>query len=120
MASGPDPDELDAQAEEIAEQERQLLGELAEARTRLDVSRAELAKREQVAAEAERAHLAAARAEADRLEVVQGQATTALNQLQSVLADLDEARSRRVTQERLLGLTGAFDQPAVLRARAGH
>lgn len=67
----------------------------------LDVSSALLAAKQDIA-----------RAEADRLEVVQGQATTALNQLQSVLADLDEARSRRVTQERLLGLTGAFDQPA--------
>ena len=68
MAGGPDPDELDAQAEEMAEQERQLLKELAESRARLDASRAELAERERVAAEAERAHLAAARAEADRRE----------------------------------------------------
>jgi len=91
MASGPDPDELDAQAEEIAEQERQLLGELAEARTRLDVSRAELAKREQVAAEAERAHLAAARAEADRREGLArlaGQVDTMRTRVESIDGDV--------------------------------
>ncbi|MGD9620556.1 MAG: chromosome segregation protein SMC [Mycolicibacterium sp.] len=68
MSGGPDPDALDAQAEQVAEQERQLLEELAESRARLDVSRAELSERERIAAEAERAHLAAARAEADRRE----------------------------------------------------
>ena len=49
-------------------QERQLLDELAESRTRLEAARTELTERERVAAEAERAHLAAARAEADRRE----------------------------------------------------
>jgi len=68
ISAGPDPDTLDAQAEEVAEQERQLLEELALSRARLDATRAELAEREQVAAEAERVHLAAARAEADRRE----------------------------------------------------
>ncbi len=65
---GPDPDELDAQAEEVAERERQLLAELAEARNRLDTARTELGEAERVAAEAERAHVAAVRAEADRRE----------------------------------------------------
>jgi chromosome segregation protein len=67
-SSGPDPDALEAQAEEVATQERQLLDELAESRTRLEAARAELAECERIAAEAERAHLAAARAEADRRE----------------------------------------------------
>ena len=67
-SSGPDPDALEAQAEEVAAQERQLLDELAESRARLEAARAELTERERVAAEAERAHLAAARAEADRRE----------------------------------------------------
>ncbi len=67
-SSGPDPDELEAQAEEVATQERQLLDELAESRARLEAARAVLTEREQLAAEAERAHLAAARAEADRRE----------------------------------------------------
>ncbi len=67
-SSGPDPDALEAQAEEVATQERQLLDKLAESRTRLQRARAELTERERLAAEAERAHLAAARAEADRRE----------------------------------------------------
>jgi chromosome segregation protein len=67
-SSGPDPEALDAQAEEVATQERQLLDELGQSRTRLEAARTELSECERVAAEAERAHLAAARAEADRRE----------------------------------------------------
>jgi chromosome segregation protein len=67
-SGGPDPDALEAQAEEVAAQERQLLDELAESRTRLEAARTELTECERVAAEAERAHMAAARAEADRRE----------------------------------------------------
>ena len=67
-SSGPDPDVLEAQAEEVAAQERHLLDELARSRTRLEAARTELSECERVAAEAERAHLAAARAEADRRE----------------------------------------------------
>src|SRR6185437_10276532 len=67
-SGGPDPDALEAQADEVAAQERQLLDELAESRTRLESARAELTECERAAAEAERAHLAAARAEADRRE----------------------------------------------------
>ena len=65
---GPDPDELDAQAEQVAAAERQLLGELAATRSRLDAARAELAERERDATEAEQAHVAAVQAEADRRE----------------------------------------------------
>ncbi|MGV0791868.1 chromosome segregation protein SMC [Mycolicibacterium sp. XJ1819] len=67
-STGPDPDELEARAEEVAAQERQLLDELAESKARQEAARAELTERERVAAEAERAHLAAVRAEADRRE----------------------------------------------------
>jgi len=67
-SSGPDPEALDAQADEVAAQERQLLDELAESRARLEAARTELTECERVAAEAERAHLAAVRAEADRRE----------------------------------------------------
>ncbi len=67
-SSGPDPDELEAQADEVAAGEQVLLGELADARTRLEAARAELGEADRVAAEAERAHLAAVRAEADRRE----------------------------------------------------
>lgn len=67
-STGRDPDALEAEADQIAEQEQQLLAELAESRSRLEAAREELAEREQVAADAERAHMAAARAEADRRE----------------------------------------------------
>ena len=66
--TGPDPDELDTQADEVAEQERRLLTELEGARARLDLARAALAECESAATEAERAHLAAVQAEADRRE----------------------------------------------------
>ena len=66
--SDTDPDALEAEAERVAVAEQQLLAELAEARTRLDAARADLAEREREAAEADRAHLAAVRAEADRRE----------------------------------------------------
>ncbi|MEC9322279.1 MAG: chromosome segregation protein SMC, partial [Actinomycetota bacterium] len=86
-SGGPDPDELEAQADEVAERERRLLEELAESRERLDAARSELAEREQVAAEAERAHLAAARAEADRREGLarlSGQVDTMRTRVESI------------------------------------
>lgn len=66
--SDTDPDALDAEAERVALAEQQLLAELTAAHCRLDAARAELADRERRAAEADRAHLAAVRAEADRRE----------------------------------------------------
>jgi chromosome segregation protein len=65
---GPDPDALEAEAAEVAAAEQQLLGELAATRTRLEAARADLADRERDAAEAEKAHVAAVQAEADRRE----------------------------------------------------
>jgi len=65
---GPDPDALEAEAAEVAAAEQQLLVELAATRTRLEVARADLADRERDAAEAEKAHVAAVQAEADRRE----------------------------------------------------
>ncbi|KKC03616.1 chromosome segregation protein SMC, partial [Mycobacterium nebraskense] len=66
--SDTDPDALEAEAERVAVAEQQLLAELAEARAGLDAARAELGEREREAAEADRAHMAAVRAEADRRE----------------------------------------------------
>ncbi len=86
-SSGPDPDALEAQAEEVATQERQLLDELAQSRTRLEAARTALTEREGVAAEAERAHMAAARAEADRREGVArlaGQVDTMRTRVESI------------------------------------
>ncbi len=63
-----DPAAMEAEAQQVEAAERQLLAELAGARSRLDAARAELTERERAAAEADRAHLAAVRAEADRRE----------------------------------------------------
>ena len=67
-SQGPDPDALEAEAEEVAAHERDLLTELTQSQQRLELARTELAERERLATESERAHLAAARAEADRRE----------------------------------------------------
>ncbi|WP_067971749.1 chromosome segregation protein SMC [Mycolicibacter icosiumassiliensis] len=66
--AGVDPDALEAEAEQVAAAERQLLAELSDAGIRLEAARAELAERERRSTEAEKAHLAAVRAEADRRE----------------------------------------------------
>ncbi len=100
--TGPDPDALEAQAEEVATQERQLLDELTVSRTRLESARTELSERETVAAEAERAHMAAARAEADRREGLArlaGQVDTMRTRVESI----DETVAR---------LTGGIDDAA--------
>ncbi|MBE1546888.1 chromosome segregation protein [Mycobacterium sp. OAS707] len=101
-STGPDPETLEAQAEEMAEQERQLLAELEESRARLESARAELTECERAAAEAERAHLAAARAEADRREGLArlaGQVDTMRTRVESI----DETVAR---------LTGGIDEAA--------
>ncbi|MET0700506.1 MAG: chromosome segregation protein SMC [Mycobacterium sp.] len=67
-AGGTDPDALEAEADQVAERERQLQAELHDARARLEAARAELADAERISSEAERAHVAAVRAEADRRE----------------------------------------------------
>ena len=106
-STGPDPDELEAQADEVAAQERQLLDELAESLTRLESARGELTERERVAAEAERAHMAAARAEADRREGLArlaGQVDTMRTRVESI----DETVAR---------LTGGIEEAA---AKAQH
>jgi chromosome segregation protein len=101
-STGPDPETLEAQAEEVAAQERELLAELAESRSRLEYARAELTECEHTAAEAERAHLAAARAEADRREGLArlaGQVDTMRTRVESI----DETVAR---------LTGGIDDAA--------
>ncbi|MGB6183173.1 MAG: AAA family ATPase, partial [Rhodococcus sp. (in: high G+C Gram-positive bacteria)] len=65
---GPDPDELDHRAERVAEEEMQLAEAVEFARATLDAAREQLAEREAVATDAERAHAAAVRAVADRRE----------------------------------------------------
>ena len=63
---GPDPDELDRAADAAAEKERGLVAAVADARRRLGEVQEERAAHERTLAAAERAHLAAVRALADR------------------------------------------------------
>ncbi|WP_305091986.1 chromosome segregation protein SMC [Prescottella sp. R16] len=65
---GQDPDEMEARADRIAAEETELAAAVEIARGMLDAAREQLAEREDAAADAERAHLAAVRAVADRRE----------------------------------------------------
>jgi chromosome segregation protein len=122
--TGPDPDQLEAQAEEVAEQERVLLAELEAARARLHAARGELAEKERAATEAERAHLAAVRAEADRREGLArlaGQVETGRARVESIdegvarlTAAIEEAAARteqsRAEFETIQSRVGELDQ----------
>jgi chromosome segregation protein len=86
-SSGVDPEALEAEADEVAAREQELLVELNMSREFLTAARAELAERESIAAEAERAHTAAARAEADRREGLarlSGQVDTMRTRVESI------------------------------------
>lgn len=121
------PEELEAEAEQVAAAEQQLLAELAGARTRLDAARTELAGRERQAAEADRAHLAAVRAEADRREGLArlaGQVETMRARVESIddsVARLSErieeaaarAQQARTEFEAVQGRVGELDQGEV-------
>ncbi|OBG65408.1 MULTISPECIES: chromosome segregation protein SMC [unclassified Mycobacterium] len=125
--SDTDPDALEAEAERVAVAERQLLAELAETRTRLDAARAELGEREREAAEADRAHLAAVRAEADRREGLArlaGQVETMRARVESIddsvarLSERIEQAAARAQQskaefETVQGRVGELDQGEV-------
>ncbi|HLU59806.1 MAG TPA: chromosome segregation protein SMC [Pseudonocardia sp.] len=63
---GRDPDELEAEADAVAEEEAELVAAVAEARRRLSEILEERAEHEKTLAAAERAHMAAVRALADR------------------------------------------------------
>ncbi|MGO9510282.1 MAG: chromosome segregation protein SMC [Mycobacterium sp.] len=122
-----DPQALEAEAQQVAAAEQQLLAELAATRTRLDAARAELAERERRAAEADRAHLAAVRAEADRREGLArlaGQVETMRARVESIdesvarLSErIEEAASRaqqtRAEFETVQGRVGELDQGEV-------
>jgi chromosome segregation protein len=125
--SDTDPEALDAEAEQVAAAEQQLLAELAATRSRLETARAELADRERAAAEADRAHLAAVRAEADRREGLArlaGQVETMRARVESIddtVARLSEriedaatrAQQTRAEFETVQGRVGALDQGEV-------
>ena len=122
-STGADPEALEAEADEVAEGEQQLLAEVDESRTRLQAARTELTERERVAAEAERAHLAAVRAEADRREGLArlaGQVDTMRTRVESIdetvtrlSVGIDEAAARaqqtKAEFETVQGRVGELD-----------
>jgi chromosome segregation protein len=104
---GVDPDALDAEADEVAALEQELLFELAETRTQLAIAREELGEAERISSEAERAHVAAVRAEADRREG-----------LARLTGQVETMRARvESTDERVARLTEGLEEAAT---RAQH
>lgn len=139
---GRDPDEAEAEADAIAEQEEELVAAVAEARRRLDEVVTEKAERERTLAAAEREHLAAVRAIADRRAGIatlagkadalrSGVAATAeeIERLSEALAEAGartaEAEAELETARESLGVSGdAADTDAlatrVEQAEAAH
>ena len=94
---GVDPEALEAEAEQVAAAEQQLLAALTAAGTRLEAARAECTERERRSAEAEKAHLAAVRAEADRREGLArltGQVETIRARVESIDANVGRLSAR--------------------------
>jgi chromosome segregation protein len=99
---GVDPDALEAEADEVAALEQELLFELAETRTQLEIAREELGEAERISVEAERAHVAAVRAEADRREG-----------LARLTGQVETMRARvESTDERVARLTEGIEEAA--------
>ncbi|PTR31885.1 condensin subunit Smc [Rhodococcus sp. OK519] len=104
VGRGQDPDEMEARAERIAVEEAELVAAVELARATLDAAREQLAEREEAAADAERAHVAAVQAIADRREGLarlSGQVDTLRTRAESVDAEVSrldvaiaEARER--------------------------
>ncbi|MEZ5150675.1 chromosome segregation protein SMC [Rhodococcus zopfii] len=106
---GQDPDEMEARADRIAEEEAELLEAVEIAHGTLEAAREQLAMQEDAAATAERAHLAAVRAVADRREGLarlSGQVDTMRTRAESIDAEvarltvaIEEARLRGVAAQ---------------------
>ncbi|MBA0045156.1 chromosome segregation protein SMC [Mycobacteroides sp. LB1] len=96
VPTGPDPDELEAQAERVAEQERLLITQLETVAEQLAAAKDELVAKEAAVAEAQRQHLAAVSAEADRREGLArltGQVDTMRTRLESI-----DSQAQRLTE----------------------
>jgi chromosome segregation protein len=106
---GRDPDELDAEADAIAEQEEELVAAVAEARRRLSDVLEERAEHEKTLAAAERAHMAAVRALADRkaglatlagrAEALRSGAAATADEIERLSEALAEAQERTAVAE---------------------
>ncbi|QKT07020.1 chromosome segregation protein SMC [Gordonia sp. X0973] len=108
VATGPDPDELDAQAARAAEQEAELAAQVQQASAALDEVKGRLAQAEEHATAVERAHAAAVAAVADRRE--------GLARLEGEVANLT-TRADSVDAE-TARLTSAIDAAAQRAAKA--
>ncbi|QYN33264.1 chromosome segregation protein SMC [Pseudonocardia sp. DSM 110487] len=108
-APGRDPDELDAEADAIAEEEAELVAAVAEARRRLSDILEERAEHEKILAAAERAHMAAVRALADRkagiatlagrAEALRSGAAATADEIERLSEALAEAQERTAAAE---------------------
>jgi chromosome segregation protein len=109
VGSRRDPEELEAEAEAVAEREDALVAEVAEARRTLNVALERVAERERALAEAERAHLAAVRAVADRraglatmegrAEALRSKAGATAEEIERLSSALGQARARTEAAE---------------------
>jgi len=139
-AHGRDPDELDAEAEVVAEQEDELVGAVADARRTLAGITDERTGHERTLAAAQRAHLAAVRALADRrtglatlagrAEALRSGATATAEEIERLSDALAEAQERTTVAEAELdtarddlgsmddGDTGGTDERAAQAAEA--
>lgn len=104
---GRDPDELEAEADLVAEQEEELVAAVVEARQRLAEVLEERAEHERTLQAAERAHMAAVRAIADRkaglatlagkAEALRSGAAATAEEIERLSEALGEAEARIVT-----------------------
>ncbi|HEX4252275.1 MAG TPA: chromosome segregation protein SMC [Pseudonocardia sp.] len=116
-AGGRDPDELEAEAETIAEREDILVAAVADARRALSGTVERLAEHERALAAAERAHLAAVRAVADRraglatlagrAEALRSKSAATAEEIDRLSAALAEARARTEVAEAELSVLQA-------------
>ncbi|HEY0578146.1 MAG TPA: chromosome segregation protein SMC [Pseudonocardia sp.] len=118
-AGGPgrDPDELEAEAETIADREDTLVAEVADARRALNATLERLTERERALADAERAHLAAVRAVADRraglatlagrAEALRSKSAATAEEIERLSSALGEARARTEAAEAELSVLQA-------------
>ena len=123
-STGRDPDELEAEAETIAEQEDALVAEVAQARRTLNAALESVAERERSLADAERAHLAAMRAVADRkaglatlagqAEALRSKSTATAEEIERLSGALAQAQARTEVADAELSVLqadfGALDQ----------
>ncbi|WP_028924849.1 chromosome segregation protein SMC [Pseudonocardia acaciae] len=122
--TGRDPEELEAEAEAISEQEDELVAAVADARRALNATLEELSTRERALADAEREHLAAVRAVADRraglatlegrAEALRSKSAATAEEIERLSGALAEAQARTEAAEAELSVLqadyGALDE----------